>query len=301
MTSRTPVVVIVTSRKDVPADMVVRLLGGDGFPVDVHRVDPADIETGYLKLRAVLRQGRCTFTLSDPHRTTESDRIAAIWWRKPMTTTSNEGHAQLEGLLRTLDGVRWLNHPDINTKAAHKPVQLLRAHQAGLRVPETVLPAGSQSLASVFSASHAAGAVAKTLAIKGGVTWVTGDWESSLAAGPIALQERVAKDYDVRVTAVDGKLFAATVTPPNGEVDWRRVQEDCVYWPIAVPEDVARGISIYLEMQNLTYGAFDFAVDGEGQWWFLECNPNGQSAFIEIRTGLPIAQALAETLAVAPS
>src|SRR6266851_4864116 len=43
-------------------------------------------------------------------------------------------------------------------------------------------------------------------------------------------------------------------------------------------------------------GALDFLVTPEGKWVFLEINPNGQWAWIEEETGLPIAAAIADAL-----
>lgn len=299
-----PVVVVVTSREDVPADMVVRHLGGGGHAA-VHRIDPADVDSGYVRIKADIAAGACRFTLSDPHRTTHSEQIRSVWWRKPTTTTSSEGHAQLEGLLRTLGNVRWISHPDRIAAAAHKPVQVLTAHWAGLRVPAVRVPVSVDD-AHAFSDAHpAAGAVAKTWAIRGPVKWVTPQWRERLAEGPVVLQERVDKQYDVRVTAVGDLLFAASVHVPDGVTDWRIMQEQAEYRRIDVPPETAQAIRVYLRWQGLAYGAFDFAADRDGVWWFLECNPNGQCAFVELRTGLPISRALASALsggiAAAPS
>ncbi|MFF7142211.1 hypothetical protein ACFZB5_13315 [Streptomyces nodosus] len=287
--------VAVTSRQDVPADMVVRQLGGGGYPCDLHRIDPADIDSGYVRLSADLASGGCRFTVTDRYRTTRSEQIHAIWWRKPTTTTRDEGHAQLEGVLRTLAGVRWINHPDAIVRAAHKPTQLLMAHRAGMLTPAVCLPSALDD-AHRFADARLAGAIAKTWAIKGPVRWVTPQWRERLACEPVVLQERVDKQYDVRVTAVGDLLFAASVHVPEGVTDWRSMQEKADYRRIDVPPETAQGMWTYLRLQGLTYGAFDFAVDRDGLWWFLECNPNGQWGFVELKTGLPIARALASAL-----
>jgi hypothetical protein len=65
---------------------------------------------------------------------------------------------------------------------------------------------------------------------------------------------------------------------------------------ISIPEEVKAGIARYLAHYNLPYGAFDFSVDRDGYWWFLECNPNGQWGFIAEATGAPIASAIADVL-----
>ena len=47
---------------------------------------------------------------------------------------------------------------------------------------------------------------------------------------------------------------------------------------------------------NLQFGAIDFVENLEGEFIFLEINPNGQWAWIEIQTGMPIANAIARHL-----
>ena len=32
---------------------------------------------------------------------------------------------------------------------------------------------------------------------------------------------------------------------------------------------------------GISYGSFDFAVDGDGQWWFLEVNEGGQFLWLD--------------------
>lgn len=59
----------------------------------------------------------------------------------------------------------------------------------------------------------------------------------------------------------------------------------------------ARAVRAYLKCAELAYGAFDFAEDADGTWWFLECNQSGQFGFVEVETGQPIARTIAEWLA----
>lgn len=51
-----------------------------------------------------------------------------------------------------------------------------------------------------------------------------------------------------------------------------------------------------LDRVGLRFAALDFVVAPDGEWWFLECNPNGQWAWIEDNTEMPITRALAEAL-----
>jgi len=74
----------------------------------------------------------------------------------------------------------------------------------------------------------------------------------------------------------------------SGDVPWRAVD---------VPPRVADAVRSYLRRAELAYGAFDFAEDTDGTWWFLECNQSGQFGFVEVETGQPIARTVAEWLA----
>ncbi|HFS6859502.1 TPA: hypothetical protein ACH1JJ_003587, partial [Klebsiella pneumoniae] len=51
-----------------------------------------------------------------------------------------------------------------------------------------------------------------------------------------------------------------------------------------------------VESLNLRFGAIDFICDEDDVFWFLEINPNGQWAWIENQTGLPIASSIVDEL-----
>ena len=47
---------------------------------------------------------------------------------------------------------------------------------------------------------------------------------------------------------------------------------------------------------GLMFGAFDFIVDQNGDWIFLEINPNGQWLWLEKILGLPISKKIVDYL-----
>jgi acetyl/propionyl-CoA carboxylase alpha subunit len=51
-----------------------------------------------------------------------------------------------------------------------------------------------------------------------------------------------------------------------------------------------------MKIMQLEFGALDFIVDPEGNWWFLEVNPSGQWLWIETLTGLDISGEIAQWL-----
>ena len=63
-----------------------------------------------------------------------------------------------------------------------------------------------------------------------------------------------------------------------------------------MPESIAGKCTAFLRRMGLSFGCFDFIVTPSGEYVFLECNPNGQWLWVELETGLPISQAIAEFL-----
>ncbi|WP_233221797.1 hypothetical protein [Streptomyces carminius] len=106
------------------------------------------------------------------------------------------------------------------------------------------------------------------------------------------------KAYEVRLTAVGGRLFAAEIhtDSPAGRVDWRSDYGSHRYRVCEPPPAVAAGVRRTLDRLDLPYGAFDFAVTPGGEWCFPEVNPSGQFGFVEQATGLPITAAVADWL-----
>ncbi|GGK78199.1 hypothetical protein Sme01_23190 [Sphaerisporangium melleum] len=70
---------------------------------------------------------------------------------------------------------------------------------------------------------------------------------------------------------------------------------------IEPPAGLAEGCLAYLDALGLRFGAFDFALTRDGVPIFLECNPNGQWAWLADATGSPIAAAIADLLLEEPT
>lgn len=84
----------------------------------------------------------------------------------------------------------------------------------------------------------------------------------------------------------------------SARIGWRADYDALSYEEVALPSDVRDGIRAYLSKVGLKFAAFDFSVDGNDEWWFLEANPNGLWAWLEERVEIPIASAIAEFIVV---
>ncbi|MFI6347585.1 hypothetical protein [Streptomyces sp. NPDC050560] len=104
------------------------------------------------------------------------------------------------------------------------------------------------------------------------------------------------KVADVRLAMVGGEAFASRIDIDGDHLDWRQDQGLITCSPVSVPGPVRDAARAFLHAFGLHFGAFDFALDAAARWWFLECNPNGQWAFVDEGTTRAIANALADIL-----
>ncbi|MFE1955844.1 ATP-grasp ribosomal peptide maturase [Streptomyces sp. NPDC059524] len=313
-------VLILTNEQDVTADMAVVELNAGGIPV--LRLDPAELPGG-VGVSGEFAHGAFHGHLSVGGRVVSMAGLRSVWVRRPGTPAARalaasdwlteEASQSLYGMLRCTDA-RWMNHPDAARQARHKPWQLWLARACGLPVPATLIttfPRVAREFAERYpdlvvkpvSGAHpdGHGMAVPTTRVRPGEDY------RDVAHGPTLLQRRVRKVADIRLTVVGDRLFAARArSEPQAEeadeavVDVRFNDTAGPWRPVHVPRRVADGVHAYLTRAQLAYGAFDFAEDADGIWWFLECNQSGQFGFVEIETGQRIGRAVAEWLAGEP-
>ncbi|MGD3112763.1 ATP-grasp ribosomal peptide maturase [Streptomyces sp. YGL11-2] len=305
-------VLVLTCEEDLTADMVVAHLNDLGVPLV--RLDPADLP-GRIDLSAEYAGKGFHGYLKTDERMVGLSGLRSVWVRRPGTPGSRaaeqsiwlteESEQALYGML-TATRARWMNHPAAAVQARYKPWQLHTAQQSGFAVPATLITS-FPAVARQFAATY------RDLVVKSVSGKHPGDPPmvlpttrigldadfTAVAAGPTLLQQHVRKQADIRLTCVDGRLFAARKEADPDEVD-SRFTKNGSWKPAEVPALVRRSVAAYMSAAQLAYGAFDFAEDGSGTWWFLECNQGGQFGFIQLDTDQPITQAIAAWLAAAP-
>jgi glutathione synthase/RimK-type ligase-like ATP-grasp enzyme len=128
-----------------------------------------------------------------------------------------------------------------------------------------------------------------------------------LHIAPAIFQKELAVDIEVRAIVVGEQVFAATVetqanTQPAGIAkhirDNRRKDSSDTLQVTAfdLPNDIAKRCARHCKLLGLAFGAIDLIRDTQGKWWLLENNPNGQWAFVEAATNLPIGKSIADYL-----
>lgn len=126
---------------------------------------------------------------------------------------------------------------------------------------------------------------------------------SELAEGwPWFLQERIEARFDVTVLYVDGMMFAQRLDRQTFKgLDWRKhigTEMDAGWENIELPERLSGKIDAYMRKLGLRFGRLDFLVPGEelDTAMFLEVNPNGQWAWMDLKMDKGIFDAVLDFL-----
>lgn len=311
-------VLIVTQPFDVTADYVVAELHERGVPV--FRCNPGEFPRN-LTLAAHLDEG-WTGSLHLPNREVPLSDVGCAWYRRPTAFefgeelnaeerrwSSAEARLGLGGVLAALP--KWLNHPCDIARAEYKPLQLQTARSVGLTVPDTLITNDAEQ-ARRFAKDHGE-VVYKPLSAVGvseedlyrlvyANRITADDITDTVSATAHLFQASVDKAYEVRLTVVDNDLFAIRIDADShaAAIDWRTDYDNLRYSVTDVPGGVRHRVLGLLEVLMLRFAALDLIVTPQGDWVFLEANPNGQWAWLQDATGLPIAAAIADALTKGP-
>lgn len=121
----------------------------------------------------------------------------------------------------------------------------------------------------------------------------------SISYCPVILQEYTPKQLELRITVVGNDVFACAIhsqTSENAKVDWREDLDALKHEAFQLPDEIAEKCVQLTKALGLSFGCIDMILTPAGEYVFLEVNPNGQWLWIEERTGLPIADAIANLL-----
>lgn len=309
-------ILIITTVADVATDEVIRhLRSHDSHIIRVNTEDyPFDksitLDYGLSSTPNLLIDGR----LVQPH---------TIWHRRVRSPAKPEGmdagiydfclrenRAGFIGSLLT-QSARWLNHPMAVWQAEYKPYQLKVARQVDLAIPKTII---SNEPTHILDAYEKFDSMIVKPA-RSGHFWQGGEehsvYTSEVTRSTLAsidqarwttsiYQERVAKQYDLRVTYVGGRIFAVAIdsqSDPQAAVDWRKTANPALgHSTSELPEEITQRLHKLMQSLNLGFGCIDLVLTPDGKYVFLEVNPSGQWLWLDDQLNLGISNAVADWL-----
>jgi glutathione synthase/RimK-type ligase-like ATP-grasp enzyme len=241
------------------------------------------------------------------------DSFDAVWFRRPAASTDDDACRAFRLALFAIwrrSGF-WVNDPRARDRAEQKPLQHAIAIESGFDTPDTLY---SNDAAAVrrFVREHGGRAIFKNFHP---VAWSEGtkrwqpatvviteehlDDEDLIALTPAIYQELVPKAYELRVTVIGHRVFAAKLhsqSSATGRLDWRRAGDAIVAEATALPPAIEAMCLDLVARLGLVFGCIDLIVTPDGRHVFLEINQMGQFLFVERWTGLPLLDAFAELL-----
>lgn len=318
---------VVTNRSDLACDYLILRLKERSIPF--RRLNTEDYAIRW-QLSISVGSSPADFLISFADGTTISrSDITAVYFRQPVAPAAPENTARsdrdfvrreqkeaLRSLWRLLDPAKWLNHPTHLWLASNKIEQLCVARDLGFSIPETCVTSTRETLNDFFEAQ---GGQVICKAVKHGfmrcenivsvatTQRVGADYMEQFdgyAPAPMIYQREIPKACDVRVTVVGDHVFPTAIHSQQHaqtEVDWRLWDVhafDLRHEAIKLPDGIETRCRDITRHFNLRYSAIDLILATDGDYYFLEMNPNGQWAWIERKTGQRIRDAIIDCLAL---
>lgn len=263
-----------------------------------------------------------SFELTDESgNTIHSKDIKGVWHRKawgiPVPEELDEdykkiflsGYANLRyNLITVLENIPWVNPYENERKIdGNKMFQLKTAKEHQLTVPETIFSNDEEKIIAFFHKFCNGKAVAKlhslTAKTMSGENLIstmiieedTLEHIADIAYCPMIFQPYIDKEYELRIVYIAGEFFTGKIN--NSEnADWRLAQGNYVWSAYELPENIKAGLASMMEEMGLYIGAIDMIRGKDGEYYFLEVNPQGEWGMLQKELGFPIAEKIADNL-----
>lgn len=324
-------ILIITNKEDAHPTPVIERLSARGVPVFRLNTEAllTDYDFGWFAddVHGISFWIRCRLNGLE----TTGSEITAVWDRRPEppeqlpypSTPEIDKHNRTEALGFLVFLRYWLKDiPSIGSivndrPAGSKMLQYKVARDVGFNIPKTCFSNSKEQILKL--AKKCTDLVLKSIDScdiwdeKQGVDYVFYAQKTKATLLPAVpdeafsqtvsfVQEYINKAFELRVTVVGEQVFACKIDSQaqqdeTGRIDWRQGYEHGLkHEPFSLPSSISSGCIKFLHQMGLNFGCFDFVVTPSGQYVFLECNPNGQWLWVELSTGLKIADAIADFL-----
>lgn len=197
----------------------------------------------------------------------------------------------MEGLINSI----WINRPSSVHLASNKILQLKKAKEIGIEIPETIV---SNDPSKICEFTQDGEFIVKTISspkyfsdrsesryFEAETISFDKKWHQepdALTFVPLIYQEKIKKLKELRIVFIGENVFAAQCDANEAFLDYR-VREDIVdiMEPCVIPEWLSCKLKSMLEIYGLQYGSFDMLMDDNGKYIFLELNPTGAFGWID--------------------
>lgn len=314
-------ILILTDKNDAHANWVIDILKSRGLAffrldLDVHSLLETVVK--YLDGNWEVRQNGSSLIL---------DKIKSVWARRIFVELlleeqndhspdfkiwKGEWNKALLGIYSRIRHLPWLNPWRNAYQAENKYLQMDVAKKVGFLVPPTIV---SNEKSALISFAEENKKVALKLMQQDTYKQQNGEYFGmyvnvldsakletfgSIEENPVVLQKYIEKAFEVRYTVVGKKHFACQIQSQESKIantDWRRYDlANTPHSKLEIPHEIEEKVNLFMNSLQIEYGALDFIVTNENDWYFLEVNSMGQFLWIENLSGLAISDAIVDWL-----
>jgi glutathione synthase/RimK-type ligase-like ATP-grasp enzyme len=263
-----------------------------------------------------------SFELTDESgNTVHSKDIKGVWHRKawgiPVPEELDEeyrkiflsGYANLRyNLITVLENIPWINPYENERKIdGNKMLQLKTAKENHLAVPKTIFSNDEEKITAFFHEFCNGKAVAKlhslTAKTMNGENLIstmiieedTLQHIADIMYCPMIFQPYIDKEYELRIVYIAGDFFTGKINNSDN-ADWRVAQGNYIWSAYKLPENIKAGLASMMQEMGLYIGAIDMIRGKDGEYYFLEVNPQGEWGMLQKELGFPIAERIADNL-----
>lgn len=263
-----------------------------------------------------------SFTITDQSGVSvNSAEITAVWHRKSWSVNvpeeldavylkifTNEYESLKYNLYTLLEHLPWINPYENEKKIdGNKMHQLKLAERNGLRIPATLFSNDEDEILTFIkekcngkAIAKLHGVISKNMNGENIISTTIIDEQtvenlSDIAYCPMIFQPYIKKEYELRIVYIDGEFFTGKINN-HQNTDWRLVQDD-YFWSVdRLPEDIERQLTNMMQEMKLVFGAIDMIKGKDGNYHFLEVNPQGEWGMLQKELHFPIAEKIADYL-----
>lgn len=305
------IALIVTSKDDAHADAVIAAANAARLGHAVLRLNTEDF-LGNCTVR--ITDTECAITLADSGCTLDARDVSCVWYRRPIDVdvshvdpeaqdfARQQATAVLRGLyFLTHDSARWINPLPALHRARIKLQQLRAARDVGFRVPATLVSNSDTEILDFAETLPAAcvksldepsftcgGRLHSIYTRQVGIAELREN-RQSLRVCPVLVQELVPKRFDIRVVVMGQQVFAFEIHSqehPLSTIDFRGLAPHLLrHATHELPDSIRSRVLAFVRQQGLVFSSMDLVQMPDGQYVFIENNPNGQWLWLEQRTG----------------
>jgi len=322
-------ILVITAKTDIHCHFVALEIKKQGG--DILRINTEDFATNSLfstTNRSNPENWVFSVYLKDSEIRFDRNSFDTVWYRKPDPVVAHEFFQEqaaktfvereytsfLSAFYNLNLDKRWVNDYWKNRMAGSKLLNLEIASRLGLQVPQTII-ANDKVQIQTFCEQLDWNVIVKSFLTEGFMTndgqcWMNfakrvipsafQQFADKIEYAPVFMQEYVEKDLELRVTIMGEQVFTAAIHSQEYEKssqDFRAISPFKIKHTVfELPEEIAKKLLAFNKHYGLAFSTFDLVLTPKGDYYFLECNPNGQWYWIEDLTKMPMAKTMAEFL-----